>query len=132
MGRIITHPFREGIIGLLKKHFSDSIVDNFILTFEAETFNTYSVNIRKQLKDGNLILEVRYRNPDGTTEYICDVYSWETQKRTEHHLLKFITDKVKAGKIGKTWNYDKLGKKIISDDILLGKYETPYLKDNRN
>ncbi len=129
ISKIITHPFREGILGLLRHHFAESIVKNFVLSFEAETFSAYSENIWRQLKDRNYILEVRYKKPDGATEYICDVYSWERKARTEAHLLRHITDKVKIGAIGKNWNWN--GKRV-STDIVSGKYETPIVKNTRN
>jgi hypothetical protein len=62
---------------------------------------------------------------EGLSEYICDVYPWESKLRTEHHLLRYITDKVKAGKIGKDWVEQTPGGRIgVSNIVLGGKYET--------
>lgn len=122
---ISLHPFKEGIYSILKQHFDDSIVKKFRLDFEIDVFNpNYAENVWKQKKDNNLILEVRYVKPDGTTEFICDVYSWESKAKTTAHLLRHITDKVKSGAIGKDW-FEQNGKIAISEDIVAGKLETP-------
>lgn len=99
--------FKKGIQGLLDKHFHPSIAKQFVLEYEAKIFNAdNNKSIRAQLRDKNFVLEVRYKNNDITTEFICDVYSWESRERTEAHLLRYITDKYKAGKIGKDWVTD--------------------------
>lgn len=118
---IITHPFRAGVQGILEEHFDPSITKNFILNFEADVFSAdASPHIWKQRKDNNFVMEVHYRNPDGTAEFICDVYSWESRPRTSAHLLRHITDKVKTGKIGFDWG-EKDGK--LSAEVF--KHETP-------
>lgn len=123
--RIILHPFKMGIRSILERHFSPDIVKRFWLEFEIHIYNAdMNKAIQRQKRDNNLVLEVKYMNPDSTAEYICDVYSWESKARTEAHLLQFITDKFKAGKIGKDWelNGDKL---VINPDIEKGTYATP-------
>lgn len=108
---------------LLEKHFAPEITKNFLLEFEANVFNRKEAeNIWKQVKDENLILEVRYKDGD-LLEYICDVYSWETRERTEAHLLRYITDCYKSGKIGKDW-IEKDGKLRVSPVIQSGELQT--------
>lgn len=130
MSKIITHPFREGVLNLLKQHFSDDIIKNFILTFEAETFNTnYLEDVWRQKRNNEFVMEIRYRNPDESMEFICDVYSWDTRSYTEHLLLNRISDAFKAGKIGKDWMAQ--GEKIgINKGIISGMYETPDEKEH--
>ncbi len=113
------HPFKEGVRNLLRKHFTDSIAERFVLILEAEIFQ--GKNIKKQLTDDKIIMEVHFSNGI-TTEYICDVYGWQEKAATEARLLRYITDAIRAGKIGKDWIEVK-GK--ISDDIRSGKFETP-------
>lgn len=124
MTEIWIHPFKQGVYDLLRRHFSDKVVKNFSLIFEKEMFNPKEdKNLWKQLKNNNLVMEVYYKTGYEISEYICDLYGWESKARTEYRLLKYITDKVKAGKIGKDWiqEGDKLG---ISKDVLSGKFET--------
>lgn len=117
-----THPFKEGVRMILKKNFGDEIANSFILTFEAEHISVLdSPHIFNQVKAGNLIMEVRYKNSDGTHEYICDLHSWFSPSQTEAKLLRFITDKFKAGKI-RDWG-EANGR--ISKLAATGKYETP-------
>lgn len=118
---ISLHPFKEGIYGILKQHFTDSIVEKFRLDFEKDVFNKDNESIRRQVKDQNLVLEVRFRNEDGTHTYICDLFSWWTKPQTEHQLLKYITDKLRTGKLKTNWK-EVNGK--ISDEITSGKFET--------
>lgn len=124
MSEIWLHPFKEGVYSILRQHFDDSIIKNFVLNFETEIFNPReSIHVWKQKKDNNLVMEVRYRVGEGLTEYICDVVSWESKKRTEAHLLTYITDKVKAGKIGNDWV--QVGSKLgVSEVIKSGDLET--------
>lgn len=124
MSEIWLHPFKEGVYSILRQHFDDSIIKNFVLNFETEIFNPReSIHVWKQKKDNNLVMEVRYRVGKGLTEYICDVVSWESRKRTEAHLLTYITDKVKAGKIGNDWI--QVGSKLgVSEIIKSGDLET--------
>lgn len=132
MSEIWLHPFKEGILSILRKHFDDSIVKRFILNFETEIYNPReSIHVWRQKKDNNLILEVRYRTGEVISEYICDVYSWESRKATEHHLLQYITDKVKAGKFGQDWI--EMGSKLgVSDVIKSGKFETKEAHETQN
>jgi hypothetical protein len=119
------HPFKLGIKRILCKHFSPSIVSNFDLIFEVEKYvldKVRTANLLKQMKDQNFVCEVYYKNPSGLLEFICDLFSWETEGRTEAHLLKMITDKFKTGKIGRDWMEDK---GMISKDVTSGKFETP-------
>lgn len=119
MTRIYQHPFKDGIIQLLHHHFGDDIVKQFILRFETEAWSPkWNPNTWKQKKDNNLILEVHYRNPDETAEYICDVKSWWDRKFTEWHLLRHISDKVRVGKIGNDWQ-------AVNGNITAGVYVTP-------
>jgi len=120
--RLSAHPLKTGIKGILSQHFDDGLVGRFELLFEVEKYNDESPNIWKQKKDQNLILEVYYRHPAGLMEYICDIFTWMSKKECEVKLLRYITDKVKAGVIGKDWGVK--GNKF-SDDIKSGKYETP-------
>lgn len=124
MSNIWLHPFKVGIYGILNHHFDESIVKNFILNFETEIYNPKeSIHVWKQKKDNNLVMEVRYKTGPETSEYICDVYSWEARKRTEAHLLTYITDKVKAGKFGSDW-VEKGSKLGVSEIIKSGKLQT--------
>jgi len=121
MTEIIEHPFKEGVRLILRKYFGEEIAKSFYLTFEAEHISRLdSPHIFNQLKAGNLIMEVRYKNPDGTHEYICDLFSWISPKETEPKLLRYITDAYKAGKI-KGW-VERDGK--ISKVVTEGRYET--------
>ena len=113
------HPFKEGVRQLLRQHFDESIVKRFSFALEVERFDT--PNTRNQLKDQRYILEVYYNQPSGLIEFICDLQSWISKEQTEYELLRHITDKVKAGTIGKDW-VDKKDK--ISADIKSGKHET--------
>lgn len=123
MANITLHPFKEGVRNLLRKHFGEEIVKNFLLEFEINIYNPKeAINIWNQKKDNNLIMEVRYKTTPETSEYICDLYSWETKAQTEVKLLKYITDKFKTGQIGKDWT-EKEGR--ISATVTTGKYETP-------
>lgn len=120
--KIILHPFKEGVYGILESHFAPPITKNFILEFEANMYNMdNNKNIQNQRREEKYVLEVRYKTGDDTSEYICDVYSWESKAMTEYRLLKFITDKVRDGKIGSDWSLDGKG---VSTDVKSGKYET--------
>lgn len=117
-----SHPFKQGIMGILEQHFATEIVARFNLAFEAETFKkTESPHIWRQVKDDKLVLEVYY-NTGATIEYVCDVYSWESRKKTEAHLLRYITDCIKAGKFGQNWEQNSTGR--ISEVVASGKLET--------
>ena len=124
MTKILQHPFKMGVMSLIEKHFAPAIARRFLLEFEIDLMAVdASAALQRQKKDNNLVLEVRYRQPDGTTEYICDVSSWWSRRQTEAHLLRYITDKVKAMRIGLDWGLD--GDKIgVSREITSGKYET--------
>lgn len=118
------HPFKDGVRRILRDHFGPQIANKFSLNFEAESFSKdSSIHIYRQVRDNNLVLEVRYQLPDGTSEFICDLYSWWDRPHTEYALLRFITDKVKSGKIGKDWVVTD--NRTVSDDVTSGKYETP-------
>ncbi len=121
--RIYEHPFKEGVRGILRQHFHDSIAKNFVLFFETEIYNDSNANIRNQKRDQNFIMEVHYRHPSGLLDYITDVASWWPKKQLEVALLKGITDKARVGVIGRDWTADDAGK--ISLDVQSGKYETP-------
>jgi hypothetical protein len=63
---LIQHPFKEGILSILRQHFEDRIVSNFILIFEGQMYDKFAnKNIWKQLKDDCPILEVRYKTGGG-------------------------------------------------------------------
>lgn len=120
--RIFTHPLRDGVTLILEKHFAPSIVKNFKLIFEAQAFA--GQNIKNQLKNDKLALEVYYQEGD-STEYICDVWSYMNTKQVEYHLLNRITDAWKAKKIGKNWDLDKANEYgQISEIVTSGKLET--------
>jgi len=105
MTHIWIHPFKEGVYGLLRKHFDDPIVKKFILEFEVNIYNPKEEeSVWKQKKTNNLVLEVKYKTGEDTAEFICDLYSWETKAQTEARLLRAITEKVRAGVIGKDWS----------------------------
>lgn len=117
------HPFRRGVMRILEENFSPKIASKFLLEFEVNLYNDdTNKNIQNQKRDQNYVLEVRYKTGEGTSEYICDVYSWESRAKTEYRLLKYITDKVKDGKIGQDWVLDP--GKGVSEDISSGKHET--------
>lgn len=117
------HPFKQGVMNIIEKHFASEIAGRFKLSFEAETFNPKaSVHVWRQVKDNNLVMEVYY-NTGSTLEYVCDLYSWESKPRTEAHLLRMITDRVKDGKFGSNWLEDSTGR--ISEIVTSGKLETP-------
>lgn len=117
---LANHPMKGYVVQILKKYFSNKIVDRFMFMFEAELYDNQ--NTFNQLRDDKLIMEVRYKNRD-TSEYICDVFSFMTKEQIEYKLLKYITDAYKAGKIGKDWVEQK--GKLVSNEILSGKHETP-------
>jgi hypothetical protein len=117
---IITHPLRQGVTQILEQHFAPELVKRFKLEFEANMFQ--GEHMWKQKKDQVLCLEVRYEAPEGTN-FICDVWSYWTKQQTEAHLLRMITDKVRAGEMGKDWEIDNQGR--FSMAIASGKYETP-------
>ena len=117
---LANHPMKGYVVQILKKYFSNKIVDRFMFMFEAELYDNQ--NTFNQLRDDKLIMEVRYKNRD-TSEYICDVFSFMTKEQIEYKLLKYITDTYKAGKIGKDWVEQK--GKLVSNEILSGKHETP-------
>jgi len=123
MVQLIGHPFKDGVRQILNQHFHESIAKRFVLIFEATIFNKESINIWNQLKHDQPILEVRYNQDDVRTEYICDLYPWEKRDRTEAHLLRFITDAVKSGKIGKDWDLGEDGKmsRVIKSGELITK-----------
>jgi len=130
MGAIIQHPFKEAVKNMLRIHFGDKIADSFRLSFEADHISTdASIAIAMQVKSGNMVLEVRYANPDNTQEFICDLYSWSTKREIEAKLLRYITDAYKEGKIrdwvGHDGYVEKSKAKLINKDIISGKYETP-------
>ena len=125
MTKIWLHPFKEGIYGLLRKHFAEPIVKDFILIFEKDIYHKDNKNIWNQMKDNNLVLEVRYKSGYETSEYICDLYSWESKERTEAQLLARIRDAVKAGKIGKDW----VAKEGMISEGVIEKHDT---KDKQN
>lgn len=114
---------REGVASMLKHHFGESIAKRFILSFEVDIYHDDNKNIWKQKKDNNYIMEVRYKTGEDTSEYLCDLYSWETPQMIEAKLLRYITDKYKAKLIGQDWVL-KNGRMEVSDVITSGKYET--------
>jgi len=124
---IYLHPFKEGVRNLLRKHFSEEIVKRFLLEFEVSIYNpNFAENVWRQKKDGNLVLEVRYKTKRGS-EFICDLYSWESRAATEAKLLRYITDAYKAGKIGTDWQ-EKGGGIGVNREILSGEYATKEAK----
>lgn len=128
MVKIYTHPFREGVKELLRKHLAEKIVDRFDFIFETELYDKWEDKfIWAQEKQDQLILQVFYReitDKDENLEFICDVYSWESKSQTEKRLLRAITDKYKAGQIGLDWI--ESGSMInVSGEISSGKHETP-------
>lgn len=129
MSGIYQHPFKVGIMGIINDHLEPRIAINFVLTFENEIYSKDLLSIYKQNKSDRLVLEVAFRKPSGFFEHICDVYSWENRKQTEYRLLRGITDKIKAGKIGQDWTEKDLK---ISNQIKTGKYETPDEPNIRN
>jgi len=120
MTRIFTHPLREGVKLILEKHFAPEIVDRFKLIFEAQSFQ--GQNIINQIRDNKVAMEVYY-DTGKSTEYITDVWSDQSHKEVEAHLLRFITDAVKAGKLGSDWVERRDGR--LSLDISSGKHQTP-------
>lgn len=116
------HPFKQGVMSLIEKHFAPEIAKNFKLSFEAETFNVKaSEHIFRQVRDDKMVMEVYY-NTGHALEYVCDLFSWESKKRTEAQLLRMITDKVKDGKFGDNWTEGANGR--ISEIVTSGKLET--------
>lgn len=114
------HPMKKEAVTLLKQHFADSIVDNFMFMFEAELYD--SPNVSKQVRDDKLIMEVRYKTGQDTSEYVCDIYSWMDKKEAEYKLLRYITDLFKTGKIGKDWT--TYNGKLVSKEVKSGKHAT--------
>lgn len=107
---------------MLRQYFDDAVIANFDLIFEAEKIaKLESKHIYNQLQDDKLIMEVYYIE-NGLSVYICDIFSWMDRKQTEYKLLRYITDKFKAGTIGKNWSEGKGG---ISLEVTSGKHETP-------
>ena len=122
MNRLANHPFKTAVRVMLRQYFDDNVIANFDLIFEAEKIaKLESKHIFKQLEDDKLIMEVYY-NENGINVYICDIFSWMDRKQTEYKLLRYITDKFKAGAIGKNWSEGKGG---ISLEVTSGKHETP-------
>lgn len=122
INRLERHPFKEAVKTLLGQFFAPSIVKNFDLIFEAEKISKLdSKHIRNQITDDKLILEVYYVER-GFNVYICDLFTWMDRKQTEYKLLRYITDKFKAGQIGKDWIEKDGG---ISIEVTSGKFETP-------
>lgn len=117
-----SHPFKQGVMGILETHFAPDIASRFRLSFEHETFNKdASPHIHRQIKDNMFVMEVYY-DTGRSLEYVCDLYSWESKARTQAQLLRMITDKVKDGKFGQDWE-EKDGR--ISKIVASGKLETP-------
>lgn len=118
------HPFKVGLRTILTKHFSLGIVKNFQFILEVEKFRAddkRGKNITKQLQDDMFVCEVYYTE-NGILKYITDVCSWWSKPQCEAALLRFVTDKVRTGVIGKTW-IDNGGQ--VSEDVRTGRYETP-------
>lgn len=120
-----THPFKVAVRNMLEDHFAPDLSRRFVFEYEAKKYNMdNNQEIRKQVKDENFIMEVWYQQKDGlVSEFICDLYSWETKKQCEARLLRGITDKARVGKIGLDWG-EKGGVIGISQDVLSGKHET--------
>jgi hypothetical protein len=125
MSLITEHPFKQGVRRILKQHFPDEIANRFKLVFETESYTDDVLSIWKQKKTDTLIMQVFYDENDLST-YICDIFSWMSPKQSEYKLLRYITDKFKAGEIGKNWVFQK---NSISKDFKSGKYETPLEPD---
>lgn len=108
--KIYQHPFKEGILSILENHFPSVITKRFVLVFEEQLYNKAEVkSIWGQSKTGVLTLEVYYKEKDETSEFICEIFSWESKKDAEIKLLQAIRDKLKAGVIGKDWVLQKKG-----------------------
>jgi hypothetical protein len=130
MTHIYQHPFKEGIYGLLHKHFSDVIVENFNLIFEKEVFNPKEdKSVWGMSRDNRIVMEVYYRTGKETSEFICDLYGWESKANTEYRLLKYISDKVRVGVIGKDW-VEFHGKINANPSIITSKNETTNKKSS--
>jgi hypothetical protein len=111
------HPFRRGVMKLIESHLGPEIARRFRLIFESQLYTGDLKEIWGQKKHDQHVLEVHYENADGTLVYITDVASWWSKAYTEYHLLRYITDKVKAGKIGSDWV-------AVSEELKSGKFET--------
>lgn len=126
INRFANHPFKQGLIAIIYDHFASHIAKRFEIYLEVELYNPdhkLGQNLRNQIKAEQYIAEIHYRHPSGIITYICDIDSWWSKKQCEYALLKFITDKARAGEIGQDWTEADL--KNISKDITSGKYETP-------
>jgi len=117
------HPFKEGVKALINKHFASEIARNFMLIFEWEKYNPkISKNTWKQKKDNMPIMEVYYTMDSGLTQYICDLFPWDSKPKTEARLLRYITDKAKIGQLGADW--DEMPDGRIGKAVTEGKFET--------
>ena len=92
--------FKQGVQRIIQKHFADDVAKRFQMEFEVNIFNPEgSQALRNQLKEEKYVLEVRFKTGDETSEYVCDLYSWDDKKNTEVRLLKAILSKYRQGKI---------------------------------
>lgn len=126
MRQLDTHPFKIAVREMLYKHMDPELAGRFVFEYEAEKYNLdNNKSIQNQRRDGNFIMEVWYKNAQGlVSEFVCDLYSWESASQCEARLLRGITDKVKVGKLGQDWMEGKGGVLKFNPEITLGKYET--------
>lgn len=117
MARVVEHPFKEGIKRILEQHFYSLVADKFVLVMEKQLYDTEDVY--KMLKNNLIVVEVHYQEGD-TKEFVCDLYGWESKKRTEARLLTGISDAFKAGKFGSDWKKKgkKIGEEILARQLL--------------
>lgn len=119
--RLTYHPLREGVMNIIEKHFSPEIAKRFVMELEYNLHSRDYKDIWNQGNNQSHVLDVRYKNPDGTVEFVTDISSQWNKKIAEAHLLRMITDKVKDGKIGHDW-VEKDGR--LSTEITSGEFET--------
>jgi hypothetical protein len=106
--KVLIHPFRGGVQGLLEEIVSERLAKKFRLDFEVERYQKYEdKSIWKQGKAERYVMEVRYieNAADGNEyeEYITDLYSWESKEQTKIRLIKGITKAYLDKKIGNDW-----------------------------
>jgi hypothetical protein len=126
MAKIFTHPFRDGVKDLLGQHFHESVVGRFRLVLERNIYDTKSVF--DMYNNNRVVMEVHYENPNGLSEFICDLNGWESKALTTRKLLTAITDAYKAGRIGMDWS-ERSGK--ISREVSSGKHTTPLTQEEK-